>query len=218
MYNMVLPVNVETYEAHFTSRGWTTPQNQVDAGYNLFIQPSASTAAYEQVHDIGTLITGAALVNVLLAQQDIVSGITLTPTLSISADGSSWTDYAGVFSVFASNFRYVKIKLEASGGGTALLRISEVRVVVSLKIKRDGGSGTASSGDSGGTTVTFNQTFIDITSLTVTAKYQALETKGITAIYDFVDAPNPTDFKVLLYSNNTGTRISGDFSWSAQGY
>ena len=36
------------------------------------------------------------------------------------------------------------------------------------------------------------------------------------AIYDFVDAPNPTSFKVLLF-DTSGNRVSGDFSWQARG-
>ena len=41
-------------------------------------------------------------------------------------------------------------------------------------------------------------------------------TGALIAIYDFTDTPNPTSFKVLLY-NSSGTRVSGDFSWTARG-
>lgn len=214
---MLMPVKVETFEDHFTDNSWDSPQDQIDAGYPLFIQPSASTAQYVHTHDLGAELTTAHLITLNLAKTDVVSGITITPTISISDDNSTWTDYAGVDSVFASNFRYIKITLNASGGGTALTRVSEVRVVVSIKELRDGGTGYANSGDTGGTTVTFNKTFVDIDGINVTAAHQAGETKGITAVYNFTDSPNPTSFTVLLFSNNTGSRINGDFSWSAKG-
>jgi hypothetical protein len=60
--------------------------------------------------------------------------------------------------------------------------------------------------------VTFNVAFVDVQSIAVTP----LATTGVIAVYDFVDAPNPTSFKVLLF-NTSGTRVSGGFSWSARG-
>jgi hypothetical protein len=53
---------------------------------------------------------------------------------------------------------------------------------------------------------------VDIDSISVTP----LATSSVVAVYDFVDSPNPTSFKVLLF-NSSGTRISGSFSWSARG-
>jgi hypothetical protein len=41
-----------------------------------------------------------------------------------------------------------------------------------------------------------------------------------TAVYDFTDAANPTTFTVFLYATkgtNAGTRIAGNFGWTAQG-
>ena len=76
----------------------------------------------------------------------------------------------------------------------------------------DSGNGTASSGDSGGTTVNFNVSFVDVESITVTPKGSAAR----IGIYDFTDVPNPTSFKVLLY-DTSGNRQSGDFSWQARG-
>ncbi len=39
---------------------------------------------------------------------------------------------------------------------------------------------------------------------------------AVIAVYDFAGGANPTDFKVLLF-DDTGTRVSGDFSWTARG-
>ncbi|NDC36312.1 MAG: hypothetical protein EBZ51_13295 [Synechococcaceae bacterium WB9_2_112] len=81
-----------------------------------------------------------------------------------------------------------------------------------MKIKNDMGNGTANAADTGGTTVNFNVPFVDIESIGVTPS----GTTPRIAIYDFVDAPNPTSFKVLLF-DTSGNRVSGPFSWQARG-
>jgi hypothetical protein len=53
---------------------------------------------------------------------------------------------------------------------------------------------------------------VDVFSISVTPA----TTTAVIAVYDFVDVPNPTSFKVLLY-NTSGTRVSGNFSWSVRG-
>ena len=60
--------------------------------------------------------------------------------------------------------------------------------------------------------MTFNVTFVDVEAINVTPS----GTTARIAIYDFVDAPNPTSFKVLLF-DTSGNRVSGDFSWQARG-
>lgn len=67
--------------------------------------------------------------------------------------------------------------------------------------------------DNAGTMVLFNKEFVDITAISVTPS----GTTAKIAIYDFVDEPNPTSFKVLLY-NTSGVRVDGAFSWSVRGY
>jgi hypothetical protein len=179
---LLLPVDkTKTWTNHFSDNSWSTPQDQIDAGYPIFIQPTLSTATYTQTHDIGTLITGGSLVRVDLSTTNISGSLTLTPTLSVSDDNSTWRDYAGVYSVFESNFRYVKISIAASGGGTALTRINSAQVVVSVKLKRDSGAIAAKASDASGTTVTFGQSFFDIVGtpqVTTTEVIRAAEQWG----------------------------------------
>jgi len=54
--------------------------------------------------------------------------------------------------------------------------------------------------------------FVDVESIQVTPK----GTGAVNAVYDFVDAPNPTDFSVYLF-DSAGARVSGDFSWTTRG-
>lgn len=215
--SMLLPITIETYEDHFVDHGWSSPQDQIDAGFPLVIQPTALSALFEDIHDLGTVLAQGALITVSPSVQNIVSGVVLDPTLSLSADGSTWTDYPSVWSVFSSGFQFVKIRIEASGDGVALMRLNQVKLTIAVREIRDDGSGTALAADTGGTAVAFNKQFIDVESITVTPKFQIAETKGITAVYDFTDAPYPTGFTVYLFSNLTGARIDGAFSWKASG-
>lgn len=220
--NMVLqdgvlygPANLtETFAQHFTTRSWAGPSDQVTAGYPIYIQPTQATGAYEEVFDYGTTLPGTTI-SITPTYNVVAGSATITPTISVSNTSSTgpWTDYVGVSQTYASTFRWVKVKLDvAATGGTGLIAITNLNVRLAVKLKNDGGEGTANAADSGGTTVTFSQTFIDVTSITVTAK----STSARYAVYDFTDVPNPTSFKVLLF-DTAGARVSGTFSWSAKG-
>ena len=215
---ILAPVTNLSFEDHFLDNSWTTPQNQIDAGYPLFIQPAHPTATFLQTIDLGVEITTSVRVSLLSQIAYIMTGATATYTISLSDDDITYTDYADVDSVYSSNFRYIKILIEVASDGIGLVKFNDLKVTVGLKTKRDASSGAALAADSGGTTVNFTRAFVSVESIRVTASHQVGETKGITAVYDFTSVPNPTSFKVLLFSNNTGTRIDGDFSWEATGY
>ncbi len=215
---ILAPVTGDSFEDHFLNNSWTCPQDQIDDGYPIYIQPAHATAEFLQVLDVGVLIDTFVRVSLLSQTNYILTGAAVVTTISLSVDDITYTDYVGVDSVYASNFRYIKIFIEVTSDGIGLVKFNDLKVTVGLKTKRDSGNGTALAADSGGTTVTFYRTFKSVESIVVTALYDAAETKGITAIYDFAGTPDPTSFKVLLYSNLTGSRIDGDFSWVATGY
>lgn len=281
LLGQIVNVNTtETWQSHFTSRSWNTPQDQINAGYSYFLMPSTTTAAYEEEFDYGTLLAGTK-VSATLTSSNVVGTTTITPTIRVrgttstsvtysqatttitvtstahgllvgdyvyldfttgtATDGTyvvataaansftvtsstsattsgnvswiKWTTYAGLSEVFVTQFRYFRVRYDfASVGGNDLLLLTALNVRLDSKLRNDAGTGTANSGDSGGTTVTFSVPFVDVQSISVTP----LATTGVIAVYDFVDAPNPASFKVLLF-NTSGTRVSGGFSWSARG-
>lgn len=203
----------KTWATHFSSMGWTTIQNQIDAGYPIFIQPTLTAGYYEETVDLGTVLASSR-VTVTLSGQTLAGVVSTSCDISVSTDGVNWTTYTNMFQVFATNFRYYKFKINVSATTTqGLYKITDITSVLDSKLKNDGGSTACLSTDAGGTTVNFNMPFVDITSITVTP----LGTTPITAMYDFVDTPNPTSFKILLF-NSSGTRVSGTASWSVKGY
>jgi hypothetical protein len=213
-------VNVtETLAQHFEfanggSPSWATIQDQINAGFPIYIEPSRTSGQYVEELDYGTTIP-STLITVSLASTVIAGSVTVTPTISTREDGSPnpWTDHAGVWQVYATNFRYVKITLDlSSSGGNDLLLIDSLSIRLDVKIKRDSETVTCNSGDSGGTTVTFAESFIDVRSITTTAQ----GTTPAVCVVDFTDAPNPTDFKVLVF-DLAGVRITRDVRWEASG-
>ena len=227
-------VNVDTtrtYQEHFVGTGSVgSPQYPNWNSYGadkIYGLPSATSGFYQEILDYGTTLAGTKIVQTLTGTHEAGS-TSITPTISISTDNSSYTDYAGsarteastTHSAFGTSFRYVKFRYDfASAGNDDLLKITAFNMRLETKQKTDSGSGTASASDSGGTTVNFSTPagggtyFVDVVSITVTPKGSS---SPVIAIYDFTDTPNPTSFKVLLY-NTSGTRVSGDFSWTVRG-
>lgn len=194
--SLLLPVDeTKTWTNHFSDNSWADPQDQIDAGYEIFIQPTPSTATYTQTHDIGTIITGGAFARVDFDIEEIVAGLTITPTLSVSDDNSTWTDYAGVYSVFESDFRYVKISLAVTGGGHGLVRIKSAQVTVSVKLKRDSGTVSCLASEAAGTEVTFNKTFFDIVGPPQVTPTQIVRAAECQVGSNNLDGGDQTDFE-----------------------
>ena len=211
-----LPVNTtETYANHFTTRSWSTINDQINAGYPLWLTPSNGTSTYVQTFDYGTALGST---NITLSDPIITlngSGTySFTKQISTSLNGTTWVDSPiNSSQAFVTNIRYVKVTYVYTCSVNSLLTVGNFNLRLDAKILNDSGTGTAVSTDAGGTIVNFNKSFVDITSINVTPS----GTTPLIAIYDFVDVPNPTSFKVLLYTT-AGVRANGNFSWSVKGY
>lgn len=209
---LVLPVANETWEYHFTSNNWDSPQDQIDAGFPIYSQPSPQTGTYTDTYDCGTVIPSSRID--VAASTDVIAG---DPELSVTIEvrastGDSWETFeAGQARVYATNFRYVRVTVEVTtDDGTDLLRLRSLQTVVSTKLKSDQGTVTVSSNP---TAVDFNTQFIDVDSIVATLKGT---TSGQSVIYDFVDAPNPTGFELYVFDEN-GNPTTGTVSWQARG-
>jgi hypothetical protein len=211
---LLVPVNeTETWQDHFTSHGYTTIQDQIDAGFPIYLQPTPGSGLIEETIDFGAVFPGSMIV--LSYFEDVIDNpVDLEATISYSNDGVSFTAApAGVTQFYATNFRYVKVSFDVdSMGGTGLIALSQIRLRIQVKKQTDSGNATATAGDAGGTVVNFSLQFADVDSIQVTP----LSTSPLFAVYDFLDAPNPTSFKVLIF-NASGVRQTVPFSWTAEG-
>lgn len=206
-------VKDETWEQHFINNSWDSPQDQVNSGGTSYWSGLQTTAHYEEIINYGTLLASTSITATLSTQQ--IEGLTsIVPSISYKKLWTdSWTTVPGITSIVATDFQFIKVAYDFTAPlYNTLLQISGLNVKISSKSKSDSGNAVGIATDAGGTVVNFGIDFIDINSITLTPK----GTTPITAIYDFVDTPNPTFFKVLLF-NLSGSRVTAEFSWTAKG-
>ena len=207
------PINVsETFAQHFSTRSWAGPQAQVDAGYPYYAQPNAASGYYEEVIDTGADLA-AFKISVTPTGSTLYGSVTTTVINNTKlALGDAWTDFNNMTQVYATNFRYIRVRVTAAGTAS-MYGLTGLNIRLDSKTVSESGTVDCLASDSGGTQVTFTRAFIDVTNIQVTSAV----TTPVTALYDFVDSGNPTGFKILLF-NSAGTRVSGKASWSVDGY
>lgn len=213
--NLICSVNTETWAVHFSGHGWTDIQDQVNAGYPLYTQPSKSTGSYQEVVDYGTTIAQSIIaVTWNATQYDLLNLVNVVVKMATSTDNITYSAFSSGSVQFLSSFRYIKYKLEFSNpAGTSLMALSNLTFNLSVKREIDGGSKAALSTDVGGTVVTFTKTFKQVESITATVRGT---TGPFVTIIDFTSVPNPTTFKVLVF-DAAGTRQSKTIDWKARG-
>ena len=212
---VVLPTNpTETFAQHFTAHSWSTPQDQINAGYPVFIEPTPLSGYYEETIDYGTALASSKIAVTPTWSTD--PGGTPTVAVRISTKlniGDAWVDH-DVSLLYATNFRYVKARITVtSTTGSDPVFLSALNIRLDQKQRSDNGMATCNAGDTGGTVVNFNTQFYAVTSITVTPQ----GTTVLVPVYDFAGGANPTGFKILLF-NSAGARVSGTASWNVKGY
>ena len=206
--------DADSWDAHFTTPAWASPQDQVSAGFPIYIQPDLLTGSYEETIDYGVVLPANAIA--LSWSANPISG-----SVGISTEfyykKLIGDPFLGPFpgpSNFITDARYVKFKFNFTpADNKSLVEVWNIRTSVDVKKELDGGTVHALASDVAGTVVTFNKHFMDIDSLTGTAR---MNTSPIVVIIDFVDVPNPTQFKVLTY-DSTGLRVDCNVDWKARG-
>ena len=204
----------ETWATHFSSRGWASPQDQVNAGYGLYLQPSVASGSYDETFDYGAALA-ATTVNVTLASTVLAGTVAAACQIYTKLNvGDAWTAApAGATSVLASSFRYVRVVYTFTcSAGANLIRISGLTVKLSAKLRTDSGAGTAAVG---GTWVPFTLAPAFIAADTPQVQPNGAALRIATVAY--AGGVNPTGFTVTLY-NLAGTDVGGAFSWTARGY
>lgn len=204
--------DTETWAEHFVDNSWTCIQDQIDAGYPIYIQPSESTGYYEEIIDYGTVFSNT-IVTVAWQEDSIDPTVTVSCQICGSTDGSTYSAYVAGSSQYFSSLRYVKFKLTLTASDSnALILISSIQAKLSIKYATDSGNIEADSTDASGTFVAFVREFKDVNSITLSC----LDTEPAFPIYDFTDVPDPTGFYAYVF-DASGTRITRTISWKARG-
>jgi hypothetical protein len=201
----------ETWETHFTDNSFDTIQDQLDLGYDYFLQPSNTSGYYEEVIDFGAIYTNV-IVNLDWDFIEIDGNVIISGQIEVSDDGSSWSAPVVGVSLFASSCRYARVRMAFSSDDKALVAISQFSVSLDVKQETDSGNINALAADADGTEVLFNKAFKDVNSITLTTA----SIEPLVAVYNFTDVPNPTGFKILVF-DTAGNRINYLVSWKARG-
>lgn len=202
-----------SWQDHFISNAWATPQAQITAGYAIYVEPSLTTGSYVEVFDFGSIISN--IIAVVNWNQTTVVGTvtTVSTTLETSTDGITWSAPTVGTSVFSASLRYVRLTMNFVGASDKSLAIyNNLQCLLNVHREQDGGQANVFAADVGGTVVSFNKAFKALDALTVTP----ISTVEQKAVYDFAFPVNPTTFKVLLF-NAAGVRIDGLITWVARG-
>ena len=181
---VLMPVNTtETWQQHFTNNSWNSPSDQVSSGFPIYVQPSTSTGYYEETFDFGSTLLSSKIT--LTYGGTIISGSPIVVSdISISSDNITYVSYQGSSDIYATNFRYVKIRITVNAPtSVALYRLNSLTVNLDAKQKTDSNTVTALSSDTNGTIVNFAKEFIDVQSITISP----MAVTPITAVYDFKD-------------------------------
>ena len=190
---VVLPVSTsETFTTHFTSKGWDQPSDQVSAGYPVYIQPGISSGYYEELFDYGTIL-GSSQVTVSYSGVNVAGNPNVSVTISTSSDNVNYITFASTTNVFASNFRYIKVRITASQAVPGdMYQLDRLTVRLDAKQRSDSGMVSALASDTLGTVVNYTTEFIDVASITVTPQGVV----PVTAVYDYIDTVRTASYSV----------------------
>lgn len=210
----------ETWATHFSTRAWNTIADQVAAGYPIYAQPTPGTGSYSEIIDYGVVINDV-IVNADWVSTVIASTAGVTVSFEASLDGVVWGAIYPGPSVFFTTFRYIRVTLNFTSDGHGLVEVSNLRIMLNVKLVLTSGSINSLSTDAnvatgsthaGGTYIPFSKPYKDVDSITLTTN----SLQPVTPIFDFIDIPNPDGFKVYAY-DSSGNRITQMINWKVRG-
>ena len=104
----------ETWLQHFETNSWTTIQQQINAGYPIYIQPTPNPGSYTRVFDFGGIFNDV-IVNLSWNQNPIAGIMNVSSKISTSVDGITYTTPVVARSIFGESLRYVKVEITFTG-------------------------------------------------------------------------------------------------------
>lgn len=129
-YGILIGINTtQTWEQHFTANGYTSPSDQVTAGFPYYFMPTQNSGSYEEEFDCGIEIPDSNIF-VDISSAAISGDPTLTTTISTKRlAGDPWTAHSSGTTAYATAFRYIKVVLSfSSGGNLGLINVSSFTV------------------------------------------------------------------------------------------
>lgn len=133
----LLPVDTSiTWANHFAARGWNSPQDQINAGYSMFMQPAVWSGWYEETFDAGHRI-GEAVITIApniaaLAGADVRVDFDVQTAQSEAGPWETVTDSK------LQNFRLLKVRCNiVAPTDDRLTVLSDVQVSITERASTD---------------------------------------------------------------------------------
>jgi hypothetical protein len=103
---------VETWAQHFSDRGWNNIQDQLNAGYPLYIHPSEADGTYTEIIDYGLVISSTVATPTYNTELVYPTGVNIVLELSYSIDNITYSTPVPVTtSLFITSIRYLKVEV-----------------------------------------------------------------------------------------------------------
>lgn len=103
---------VETWAQHFLDRGWGNIQDQLNAGYPLYIHPSEADGKYTEIIDYGLVISNTVATPTYNTELVYPTGVNVSLELSYSIDNITYsTPVVVTTSLFIASLRYLKVEV-----------------------------------------------------------------------------------------------------------
>jgi hypothetical protein len=100
----------ETWAEHFLTRVWNDPNDQVVAGFPIYIQPTAPTGSYQEVIDYGVILSNI-IITYTFQLEVLIDNVTVSISSRVSDDNSTWSSPQVGASFFASSVRYLEVTI-----------------------------------------------------------------------------------------------------------
>ncbi|HII3693460.1 TPA: host specificity protein J [Pasteurella multocida] len=206
---LYLPIKSQTWRQHFQSNNFATPRSQINAGFPLYLQPTATSGYYEEEIDYGTVLASS---KISLTPKVVSTGnYDISYRIAVKRNASdSWREHNQA-SVYETNFRYLKFRIMVSNARQPVV-IEQLNLKLDQKQKTDGGTVQANASDINGTWVNFSTDFIDASIPVLTPQSK----QPLFATSDFKDEARPKGFYVFLFDKN-GNRVNGKVGWVVKG-
>jgi len=245
---IISPQNItETWSEHFVNNGWSTIQDQVDAGYPIYSQPTPGYGMYIQVVDFGAVLP-ATIVSFSYLETVIAGSVSKTITLAASDNGVDWVIFPeNELEVLASNFRYIRLIIvfgtvvhedgeamgplgltytgETPADDTSITKLCSMRLVLKVQKTDDEGRGNATISGT-------NPDSTDIATYGNQVDFNRSFVDIVTIVTDAITPLGTQRYTNLLYDlasapadqkfyvkllDESGVRVTGEFTWKATG-
>ena len=100
---------VETWEQHFNDRGWLTIQNQIAAGFPLYVHPSVEIGSYREIIDYELVISNTVITISYNTVPIYGLGVEVQCEIETSLDNITYTPPVVATTLFVASLRYARV-------------------------------------------------------------------------------------------------------------